>query len=579
MQTLIRTFFCALLLSIVCSVFAQQPMPYYNSGPYTQSEMHGTTHAYSPPTAVPQQNMVAQATMNPVMQQQNSNRGGTIGGTNESKGSALSESNGTSQSFIVNPQGYYIIAPQLQSESDQFFGANRVSVTDQALSDVQQVARLNELSRLSSIVEEDYIKRNRLLADIDEKRKALDMFQKKLGTGGTNDIRSQANTDQGQYLKSLDQIISESNLDVIYPDFINEIRKLPQASHHSTANIIRSNHAKETVEVTQVRTVVDEFNIKLKKDADEANKKNESVVQAEQGIAQATGETKRVVLIEAKTITIDTSDDRTLGVEFSGGDRSGEKRFFSFSSFGLNAMKEDTGSLQFSPAKVGSISGLNGVLVNPDTADVIVRALAQNIHVKVESSPRVLVRNGQPGSVVSTLGLPYSTTITIPSGADKDQWGGYKDAGTFIEVTPTIDTENTETDDNNSKKRDTGLIGLDLKIRHTSFVSNQETSNKYLPPLHCDQINSKVYIPNKHTVIIGGLNRYGTTKEQHGVPILMHIPLVKHLASYQKDSQTRSTLFFFITATIIDPADNAGKFDKLKYVNTHIHGLNLVPME
>ena len=273
---------------------------------------------------------------------------------------------------------------------------------------------------------------------------------------------------------------------------------------------------------------------------------------------------KKSILIEAKIISIDTSDDRTLGVEISGGNRGGTNSLFAFSSFGLSKVS-DKGSLSIDPSNV---SGLNGVLVNPDTADVIVRALAQNTHVKVESSPRVLAKNAKQAVVMSTLGTPYEATLSLPNlGVAEEKFGGYATSGTVIDVIPEV------------LKNDKGQEEIHLKfvIRHSNNINSPK--DKLPPAIHADVIQSQVKIPDKHTVIVGGLNRYGTTKEQHGIPGLMHIPLIKHIASYQKDSHSRTTLFFFITATTIDHADNTGKFDKLKYVNTQIHGLNLLPME
>jgi len=276
---------------------------------------------------------------------------------------------------------------------------------------------------------------------------------------------------------------------------------------------------------------------------------------------------KNLILIEAKIISIDTSDDRTLGVEIGGGDRSGAKRLFAFSSFGLSAI-DGKGNLALDTGK--NLSGINGALVNPDTADVIVRALAQNTHVKVESSPRVLVKNTKQAAVISTLGTPYEATLSLPNlGVAEAKFGGYASSGTIIDVIPEV----RKTDENGPEE-----IHLSFLIKHSNNVNSPK--DKLPPAIHSDVIQSQVRIPDKHTVIVGGLNRYGTTKEQQGIPGLMHIPLIKHIASYQKDSHSRTTLFFFITASIIDPADHGtGKYDKLKYVNTPIPGLHLVPME
>ena len=98
------------------------------------------------------------------------------------------------------------------------------------------------------------------------------------------------------------------------------------------------------------------------------------------------------VLIEAKIVTIDTSNEFMLGVEVSGGERTGIRKLLAFSSFGLSTPDPVTGALALIPGV-----GFNGTLVDPDTADVIVRALSLNNRAKVIASPRVLVNdNDQP---------------------------------------------------------------------------------------------------------------------------------------------------------------------------------------
>ena len=79
------------------------------------------------------------------------------------------------------------------------------------------------------------------------------------------------------------------------------------------------------------------------------------------------------VMIEAEIVAVDTSDNFSLGVEVSAGDRTGASRLFKFTSFGLSEVNSTTGALTVSPNL-----GFNGVLVDPDVADVIVQALSRH---------------------------------------------------------------------------------------------------------------------------------------------------------------------------------------------------------
>ncbi|MCA9198326.1 MAG: hypothetical protein KDA87_12340, partial [Planctomycetales bacterium] len=91
------------------------------------------------------------------------------------------------------------------------------------------------------------------------------------------------------------------------------------------------------------------------------------------------------VLIESHIVIIDTTDDFSLGVEFSTGDRDGSRRTLTFSSFGLSEVDPVSGALSIIPGL-----GFNGTLVDPDVADVVVRALTDHSRSRVTSAPRIL---------------------------------------------------------------------------------------------------------------------------------------------------------------------------------------------
>ena len=107
------------------------------------------------------------------------------------------------------------------------------------------------------------------------------------------------------------------------------------------------------------------------------------------------------VLIEAKVVILDTSDNFSLGVEISGGDRTGAKKLFAFSSYGLSTVNPVNGALSIIPGL-----GFNGTLVNPDAADVVLRAFTKHKRAKVVSSPRVLVSDNAQGVLSSVSEVP-----------------------------------------------------------------------------------------------------------------------------------------------------------------------------
>ncbi len=77
-------------------------------------------------------------------------------------------------------------------------------------------------------------------------------------------------------------------------------------------------------------------------------------------LIEALDRRRQQVMIEAKFIAINSTDSFLFGVEASGGDRNGPKRWFKFTSFGLSEVDAVTGALKIIPGR-----GANTTVVNP----------------------------------------------------------------------------------------------------------------------------------------------------------------------------------------------------------------------
>lgn len=247
------------------------------------------------------------------------------------------------------------------------------------------------------------------------------------------------------------------------------------------------------------------------------------------------------VLIEAQIVIIDTSDDYTLGVEVSGGDRDGLRRLFSFSSFGLSTVDPTSGALSIIPGV-----GFNGTLVDPSTADVVVRAIAQHRRARVLSTPRVLVNDNAEGQLVSVLEVPF-TSVNASQTVATTSFAGFAEAGTTITATPTISDDN--------------YLQLEYTVTLNSFTGTG--SDGVPPPRQTNEISSRVTVPDGYTVIVGGLTSKNQAYEIDSIPWLERIPVVRDLASLQTDSFNQTSLFVFLKPVIL----REDKFKDLKFLS------------
>ena len=246
-------------------------------------------------------------------------------------------------------------------------------------------------------------------------------------------------------------------------------------------------------------------------------------------LIQALDQRRPQVMVEARLVLIDANDDFSLGVEVSGGDRTGEKRAFAFTSYGLSTVGP-AGNLGLTPGR-----GFNGTLVDPDVADVVVRALARHRRARVLSAPRLVVYDNATGVLASVNEEPFENSVVPVAGNTVQSFGGFAEAGTTIQVTPHISGDD--------------YLRLEYTITVNTFTGPSTGTSP--PPRKTDEINSVVTIPDGHTVIVGGLNQRRNAGDYSGLPLIEKVPGLRMLGGSESNSSSTSCLFVFLRPVIL----------------------------
>ncbi len=267
------------------------------------------------------------------------------------------------------------------------------------------------------------------------------------------------------------------------------------------------------------------------------------VQQAYQQLIEFLDKRRPQVMIEARIVVIDTSDDYTLGVEVSGGDRTGLRKLFAFSSYGLSTVTPGTGALTITPG-----TGFNGTLVDPATADVVVRALATHRRARVLSSPKILVDDNAEGTLESVNEVPF-TSVNASQTVATTSFAGFAKAGTTIVVTPTI-----------SEGEHVNLI---YTVTLNSFTGPGSTGVP--PPRQTNEIKSRVTVPDGYTIIVGGLTQKNVSSTLNAIPYLERVPILRELTSLAANNSRDSSLFVFLRPVILEE----DKFRDLKQLSKH----------
>lgn len=262
------------------------------------------------------------------------------------------------------------------------------------------------------------------------------------------------------------------------------------------------------------------------------------------------------VRIEATIVAMDTTDDFSLGVEFSRTTSADGGSMLNFSQFGLSSVDNTTGALTLNPGL-----GFNGALLSADVAEVVIQALQSDVRSRVLTRPSVLVNDNAEGELESIDTEPYES-VNANSQVATTSYGGDLQAGTSIKVKPSIS--------------DGDFLKLDYSIQISSFVGDRTTTSGggTLPPARSENtVTSSVTIPDGHTIVVGGLTREIDSESIQRIPVLGQIPIIQYAFSNRNLSKRQITLFVFLRAYVL----RDDKFEDLKVLSGSAAGRGQLP--
>jgi type II secretory pathway component GspD/PulD (secretin) len=235
------------------------------------------------------------------------------------------------------------------------------------------------------------------------------------------------------------------------------------------------------------------------------------------------------VLIEAKIIKVELSDDNSFGIDWQRvlGGISAETR----SNYGV--LSDIIGE-----SATGTGTALRVVSANDD-ARLVLEALQTLGNTETLSNPRIMVSNNQEARIlVGTKEASVTTTTTVPSTGTvvSSPQIQYVDVGTKLYVTPNV-------------KKD-GRV--QLKIRpEVSTATIEEFGDNRIPIVTTTEAETNVLVKSGVTLIIGGLIDTQHSRDESKLPIIGNIPFVGAPFRSLIKTVDRTELVVFLTPQII----------------------------
>lgn len=188
----------------------------------------------------------------------------------------------------------------------------------------------------------------------------------------------------------------------------------------------------------------------------------------------------------------------------------------------------------------GSFSGAGTAFYSDRNIQALLRAVQTKSYGRVLAKPKILVNDGQPGTIRTTDKTNVRTEqIIIP------EEGTQRTATSFLEFTAGIELIITP----NISEGD--LLLLKVNMTRSDFT---DTPVEGAPPNTTESVvDTTVTVPDGKTIILGGLIKLNQTKGGSKIPILGDIPILGGLFRSTSNTDRESNLYVFVKANILRP--------------------------
>jgi len=217
------------------------------------------------------------------------------------------------------------------------------------------------------------------------------------------------------------------------------------------------------------------------------------------------------------------------------------------------------------------LSGLTVYGSIANSVDVLARAMASTNKFQVISRPVVYTANGQAAKISSGQSVPVASgtlTSAIDTNNNNSNLGSsiasnveYKDIVLELEVQPLINSDHEVT--------------LRIKQKNDTIQGTTTVSGNSYPTLGVQGLNTTITVPNRNTVVLGGLISEQDDLTQTGIPLLKDIPYVGALFGSTVKNKTRRELIIMIQPFIVDTDEKLAEVNYIERANTGFKGEHL----
>lgn len=179
--------------------------------------------------------------------------------------------------------------------------------------------------------------------------------------------------------------------------------------------------------------------------------------------------------------------------------------------------------------------------------DASLSLLAASGNVRILSRPVILAQNNQEARILVGTERPFIQVFrSLPTeSAIRDQIIQYRDVGTSLTITPTINPD--------------GYVNLDVLQEVSSATAESQLG---APVISTREASTRLFARSGQAVVIGGLIDEHHDRARTGIPLLKDIPLLGYLFGSTRSRTLRSELFVFLTPHIVATDDDVDRINQ-----------------
>jgi len=231
---------------------------------------------------------------------------------------------------------------------------------------------------------------------------------------------------------------------------------------------------------------------------------------------------------------------------------------------------------QMSQVAVGALPGMQVATFILGSIDLYIQALTSTAKFRIASRPAVFTQNNKKAVIFNgrKIAVPTSTVTTLGAGGGATTSTGsqqsniqYQDVVLKIEVVPLI---------NSSRE-----ITLQIIQTNDNVIPGQSTNiggGVSVPEIATQELTTTVTIPDRATILLGGLITQRDTKTVAGVPFLSSIPLMGNLFKSTTDATDRQELVVMIQPSVVQDTPELREISKTERDLTGFSSKELSPI-